>query len=99
MINNVKVILVAIFRFKATRKIHHTPTSEARLKSLDYNYTKEYNYNYDEFSGIHLSSFRGLDFRHKGANLVANTPKNYIQIFNLINFYNLIFSFKAYHAR
>ncbi|EAJ1255037.1 type IV secretion system protein [Campylobacter lari] len=65
----------------ATRKIHHTPTSGARLISLDCNYTKEYNYNYDEFSGIHLSSFRGLDFRHKGANLVANTPKNYIQKF------------------
>ncbi|EOG4008704.1 hypothetical protein ACOJD3_001743 [Campylobacter coli] len=63
----------------ATREIHHTPTSGARLKSLDYNYTKEYNYNYDEFYGIHLSSFRGLDFRHKGDDLVANTPKNYTQ--------------------
>ncbi|EHR2891311.1 P-type conjugative transfer protein TrbG [Campylobacter coli] len=63
----------------ATREIHHTPTSGTRLKSLDYNYTKEYNYNYDEFYGIHLSSFRGLDFRHKGADLVANTPKNYTQ--------------------
>ncbi|EHK4961106.1 type IV secretion system protein [Campylobacter upsaliensis] len=63
----------------ATREIHHTPTSGARLKSLDCNYTKEYNYNYDEFSGIHLSSFKGIDFRHKGANLVANTLQNYIQ--------------------
>ena len=76
---------------KATRKIHHTPTSGARLISLDYNYTKQYNYNYDEFYGIHLSSFRGLDFRHKGANLVANTPRNYIQKFKkYISIFSLI---------
>lgn len=61
----------------ATREIHHTPTSGAKLISLDCNYTKEYNCSYDEFDAIHLSSFRGLDFRYKGANLVANTPKNY----------------------
>ncbi|ECK7568745.1 type IV secretion system protein, partial [Campylobacter coli] len=43
--------------------------------------TKEYNYNHDEISDIHHSSFRVLVFRHNGANLVANTPKNYIQKF------------------
>ncbi|AWI35161.1 type IV secretion system protein [Helicobacter apodemus] len=69
------------FQFLTTRKIHHTPTSGAKLISLDYNYTKEYNCNYDEFRAIHLSSFWGLDFRYKGANLVANTPRNYIQKF------------------
>lgn len=62
------------------KKIHHTPTSGARLKSLDYNHTKEYNCNYDEFDGIHLSSFWGIDFCRKGANLVANTPHNCIKI-------------------
>ncbi|MBT0825095.1 type IV secretion system protein [Campylobacter lari] len=68
-----------VFRFKATRKIHHTPTSGARLKSLDYNYTKEYNYNYK----FVITQFNRLlsecKLSHKGANLVANTPKNYIQ--------------------
>ncbi|HEH3967753.1 type IV secretion system protein [Campylobacter jejuni] len=84
----------------ATRKIHHTPTSGARLISLDYYHTKKYNNNYDEFYGIHLSSFRGLDFRHKGANLVANTLRNYTQKFkksififaSLLILPNLVFS-------
>ncbi|WP_233704098.1 hypothetical protein [Helicobacter mesocricetorum] len=67
------------FKFLATRKIHHTPTSGAKLISLDYNYTKEYNRNYDEFYGFHHCSFWGIDFRHKGAKLVAKIPKNYIQ--------------------
>ncbi len=50
------------------------------MKKLIFN-TKEYNYNHDEISDIHHSSFRVLVFRHNGANLVANTPKNYIQKF------------------
>lgn len=84
------------FKFLTTRKIHHTPTSGAKLISLDYNYTKEYNCNYDEFSGIHLSSFRGLDFDHKGANLVANTPRNYTKkltasLLSLFLFSNIAF--------
>ena len=41
----------------ATREIHHAPTSGARLISLDYNYTNEYNYNNDEFHGFHHCSF------------------------------------------
>ncbi|HEB7549083.1 type IV secretion system protein [Campylobacter coli] len=50
------------------------------MKKLIFN-TKEYNYNHDEISDIHHNSFRVLVFRHNGANLVANTPKNYIQKF------------------
>lgn len=82
------------FTFKiniATRKIHHTPTSGARLISLDYNYTKQYNYNYDEFYGFHHCSFKGIDFRHKGDDLVANTLQNYIQKFKKSVFASILF--------
>ncbi|TKX28900.1 type IV secretion system protein [Campylobacter estrildidarum] len=64
----------------ATRK-SHPHKNGAKLISLDYNYTKEYNYNNE----IHTTQFHHLlsecKLSHKGANLVANTPKNYIQKF------------------
>ncbi|ALW49327.1 type IV secretion system protein [Campylobacter jejuni] len=65
----------------ATRKIHYTPTSGARLISLDYYYTKKYNNNYE----ICVTQFNHLlsecKLSHKGANLVANTLRNYTQKF------------------
>ena len=94
------------FTFKiniATRKIHHTPTSGARLISLDCNYTKQYNYSNDEFYGFHHCSFKGIDFRHKGGDLVAstcsceaesrskNTLQNYIQKFKKSVFASILF--------
>lgn len=82
------------FTFKiniATRKIHHTPTSGARLISLDYNYTKQYNYSNDEFYGFHHYSFKGIDFRHKGDDLVSNTLQNYIQKFKKSVFASILF--------
>ena len=82
------------FTFKiniATRKIHHTPTSGARLISLDCNYTKQYNYSNDEFYGFHHCSFKGIDFRHKGDDLVANTLQNYIQKFKKSVFASILF--------
>ncbi|HEC1746765.1 TPA: type IV secretion system protein [Campylobacter lari] len=73
-------MLVAIFRFKATRK-SHPHKNGARLISLDYYHTKKYNNNYE----IYMTQFNRLlsecKLSHKGANLVANTPKNYIQKF------------------
>ncbi len=56
-----------------------SPLTGERLISLDCNYTKEYNYNQDEFYGNHLSSFhKGHRFCHRGREPVAITPKNYI---------------------
>lgn len=71
------------FTFKtnvATRE-SHPHKNGARLISLDNNYTKKYNYNYEicvtQFNHL-LSECR---LSHKGDDLVANTPQNYIQKF------------------
>ena len=85
------------FQFLTTRKIHHTPTSGAKLISLDYNYTKEYNCNYE----VYVTQFNHLllecKLSHKGASLVANTPSNYIQkLKNLFCFYFSIESILKY---
>lgn len=71
-----------MFEEITTRKSHTLPFGRARLVSLDSNYTYEYNYNYE----IVVTQFTHLlsecKLSHKGANLVANTPRNYIQISN-----------------
>lgn len=81
------------FTFKINKAIgkSHPHKNGARLISLDYNYTKQYNYSNDEFYGFHHCSFKGIDFRHKGDDLVANTLQNYIQKFKKSVFASILF--------
>ncbi|EOH7268335.1 TPA: type IV secretion system protein [Campylobacter jejuni] len=58
----------------------HPHKNGARLKSLDYNYTKEYNYNYEICVTQFNHLFSEVKFSHRVAALWL-TPKNYIQKF------------------
>ncbi|MBX7491248.1 hypothetical protein [Helicobacter turcicus] len=58
--------------------------------SLDNNYTKKYNCDYDETKGFHLSSFWGIDYLPQGATCGKHPIKLYpklllISIFLLFN--------------
>ncbi|WP_201737058.1 P-type conjugative transfer protein TrbG [Campylobacter armoricus] len=68
-----------IFKTNTTTRKFHPHKNGAKLISLDYYHTKKYNNNYE----IYMTQFNRLlseyKLSHKGANLVANTPKNYIQ--------------------
>ncbi|TLD84402.1 hypothetical protein LS70_002305 [Helicobacter sp. MIT 11-5569] len=44
---------------------------QSRLISLDYNYTKKYNYNNE--CGIHFCSLKGINFNRRGFRPVADT--------------------------
>ncbi|EOH1451739.1 TrbM/KikA/MpfK family conjugal transfer protein [Campylobacter jejuni] len=56
----------------------HPYKNGARLKSLDYNYTKEYNYNYEICVTQFNHLFSEVKFSHRVAALWL-TPKNYTQ--------------------
>ncbi|BEK47061.1 TrbM/KikA/MpfK family conjugal transfer protein [Campylobacter jejuni] len=56
----------------------HPHKNGARLKSLDYNYTKEYNYNYEICVTQFNHLFSEVKFSHRVAALWL-TPKNYTQ--------------------
>ncbi len=67
-----------IFGVNKTIGKSHPHKNEARLKSLDYNYTKEYNYNYEICVTQFNHLFSEVKFSHRVAALWL-TPKNYTQ--------------------
>ncbi len=66
------------FIFNTISQGKSTPINGARLKSLDYNYTKEYNYNYEICVTQFNHLFSEVKFSHRVAALWL-TPKNYTQ--------------------